>query len=154
MSRVDSLVAHRLREVLAAYPLLEPHKAEAYLRAIDATEKALRAPQPVLFRWAGQVGARAVFQIERCGEEPIHIATRIVGVQQLFWLLHFDAPLPLAAIGQSAGAARNAIRDRAAELFDRAGAHELARACLFVSAADGHLLYEAPLNAPRIEAIF
>jgi|GEM_PF-6935431 len=146
--------ANRLHDVINAQALLEPHEAAAFHRAIDLARQQLLAPQPLVFRWAGQVGARAVFQIERCGEEPIHIATHIVGVQQLFWLLHFDAPLPLAAIGQSAGAARNAIRDRAAELFDRAGAHELARACLFVSAADGHLLYEAPLNAPRIEAIF
>lgn len=146
--------AKQLHDVVDAEALLEPHEAAAFHRAIDLARQQLLAPQPLVFRWAGQVGAMAVYEIERGGEEPIHITTRIVGVQLLFWLLHFEAPLPLAVIGQSAGAARNAIRDRAAELFDRAGAHELARACLFVSATDGHLLYEAPVNAPRIEAIF
>lgn len=153
MSRITSC-ANRLRDVVNAHALLESHEAAAFLRAIDQTQRQLLAPQPVLFRWAGQVGGKAVYEIEWGSEAPIHITTGIGGAQHLFWLLHFDAPLPLASIGQSANAARNAIRDRAAELFDRAGAHALARACLFVSAADGHLLYEPPLNAPRIEAAF
>lgn len=143
-------VANRCHAIVDAEAMLEPHMADAWHKGIEKLWLALR--EPLVFRWAGQIGTKASYTLQRAGEVPLRIDTDRIGVQHLFWLLHLEAPLPLGKLGQSANAARNAIRGRAADLFDRAGADELARACLFTSVTDGHLLYEPPLNAPRIEA--